>query len=279
MEGYYSIKGFLVPSSSVSRHKRNHNNKSRMHRHRELISFRNQESTQDGVGGVGSYFYNLEKRKAFSRMRRTAQEMAQQQLSENVTQDFYSIESSRARRETMGCNINHNTNRRLYIGCNENTVIEVKPKCKNDEEETYTCHGHWQENQTTFIIAKHLSSQHGVCISYVPTEGIQVQLYVGDSCHRPGMQGPGGGGAAGGGGGGGNGGGAGGGASTALGASGGSYGGGNGGVAISHMTLSNVTVLGKCGETSTSITLHYRHNSSWMILTVLSIMLFNFTLR
>lgn len=139
MEGYYSIKGFLVPSSSVSRHKRNHNNKSRMHRHRELISFRNQESSQDGVvGGVGSYFYNLEKRKAFSRMRRTAQEVAQQQLqpSDNVTQDFYSIESSRARRETMGCNINHNTNRRLYIGCNENTVIEVKPKCKNDEEES-----------------------------------------------------------------------------------------------------------------------------------------------
>lgn len=288
MEGYYSIKGFLVPSSSVSRHKRNHNNKSRMHRHRELISFRNQESSTDGVGGgVGSYFYNLEKRKAFSRMRRTAQEAAQQQLtSDNVTQDFYSIESSRARRETMGCNINHNTNRRLYIGCNENTVIEVKPKCKNDEEETYTCHGHWQENQTTFIIAKHLSSQHGVCISYVPTgEGNQVQLYVGDSCHRPGMQAGGGGTAGGAGAGGGNGGGGGGsgGSSMALGASGaGSLynGGGNGGAVISHMTLSNVTVLGKCGETSASITLHYHHiTSSWMILTVLSIMLFNFTLR
>lgn len=80
MEGYYSIKGFLIPSSTISRHKRNHNNKSRMHRHREVVSFRNQESA-DG------YYYNLEKRKAFSRMRRTAAT----QPSDNVTQDFYSL--------------------------------------------------------------------------------------------------------------------------------------------------------------------------------------------
>lgn len=80
MEGYYSIKGFLIPSSTISRHKRNHNNKSRMHRHREVVSFRNQESA-DG------YYSNLEKRKAFSRMRRTAAA----QPSDNVTQDFYSL--------------------------------------------------------------------------------------------------------------------------------------------------------------------------------------------
>ncbi|XP_055618252.1 uncharacterized protein LOC129763325 isoform X2 [Toxorhynchites rutilus septentrionalis] len=241
MEGYYSIKGFLIPSSSISRHKRNHNNKSRMHRHREVVNFRNQENAD-------SYYYNLEKRKAFSRMRRTA--ATAQQPSDNVTQDFYSLESSRTRRETMGCNINHNTNRRLYIGCNENTVIEVKPKCKNDEDETYTCHGHWQENQTTFIIAKHLSSQHGVCISYVPTEGNQVQVYVGDTCHRPGMQN---------------------GATTTTTSMGGSS-------LASHKTLSNVTVIGKCGDTSASVMLHYHYNG-WMILTVLSILLFNFTLR
>lgn len=251
MEGYYSIKGFLIPSSSISRHKRNHNQKSRMHRHREVVSFRNQESA-DG------YYYNLEKRKAFSRMRRTAAAaQVLPQPSDNVTQDFYSLESTRARRETMGCNINHNTNRRLYIGCNENTVIEVKPKCKNDEEETYTCHGHWQENQTTFIIAKHLSSQHGVCISYVPIEGNQVQVYVGDTCHRPGMQGGAG-------------------ATTTVG--GPTGGSGGGGSPTTHKTMSNVTVIGKCGDTSTSITLHY-HLNGWMILTVLSILLFNFTLR
>ncbi|XP_021693827.1 uncharacterized protein LOC5577649 isoform X1 [Aedes aegypti] len=269
MEGYYSIKGFLIPSSTISRHKRNHNNKSRMHRHREVVSFRNQESA-DG------YYSNLEKRKAFSRMRRTAAA----QPSDNVTQDFYSLESTRARRETMGCNINHNTNRRLFIGCNENTVIEVKPKCKNDEEETYTCHGHWQENQTTFIIAKHLSSQHGVCISYVPIEGNQVQVYVGDTCHRPGMQqqhaqtgqwgSNGGYGAAAG--------------SVPMGGGVGSGGGGGsgyggGGTTTIHKTMANVTVLGKCGDTSTSITLHYHYGKGWMILGVLSILLFNFTLR
>ncbi|XP_053692023.1 uncharacterized protein LOC128740494 isoform X2 [Sabethes cyaneus] len=256
MEGYYSIKGFLIPSSSISRHKRNHNNKNRMHRHREVVSFRNQENAD-------SYYYSsMEKRKAFSRMRRTAAAaQVLQQPSDNVTQDFYSLESARTRRETMGCNINHNTNRRLYIGCNENTVIEVKPKCKNDEEETYTCHGHWQENQTTFIIAKHLSSQHGVCISYVPIEGNQVQVYVGDTCHRPGMQ------------------------QTEIGTStasggGGGFNGGNSGsvVTTTHKTMSNVTVIGKCGDTSTSITLHYRFNG-WMILTVLSILLYNSIVR
>lgn len=88
MEGYYSIKGFLIPSSTISRHKRNHNNKSRMHRHREVVSFRNQESA-DG------YYSNLEKRKAFSRMRRTATAAAAAnvaaQPSDNVTQDFYSL--------------------------------------------------------------------------------------------------------------------------------------------------------------------------------------------
>ncbi|XP_055612727.1 uncharacterized protein LOC129759337 isoform X2 [Uranotaenia lowii] len=262
MEGYYSIKGFLIPSSSISRHKRNHNNnRSRMHRHREVVSFRNQESVTDG----GFYSSSMEKRKAFSRMRRRAATVqVLQQPSDNVTQDFYSLESTRARRETMGCNINHNTNRRLYIGCNENTVIEVKPKCKNDEEETYTCHGHWQENQTTFIIAKHLSSQHGVCISYVPIEGNQVQVYVGDSCHRPGMQQ---------------------GSSNGISSSGSSMANGGvgsnqgvGGSTTFHKTMSNVTVVGKCGDTSRSITLHCRFNG-WMILTVLSIALFNFTIR
>ena len=51
----------------------------------------------------------------------------------------------------------------------------------------YTCHGHWQDNQTTFIIAKHAGSQHGVCISYKPNELNTAQLIIGDSCYRPSM--------------------------------------------------------------------------------------------
>lgn len=43
---------------------------------------------------------------------------------------------ARSRRETAGgCNINHNTNRQLLVGCSEESVIEVKPKCKIDDEE------------------------------------------------------------------------------------------------------------------------------------------------
>lgn len=99
----------------------------------------------------------------------------------------------------------------------------------------YTCHGHWQENQTTFIIAKHLSSQHGVCISYVPIEGNQVQVYVGDTCHRPGMQqhpqaGVNGNGA---------------GAAAMMTAMGGGGGGGGGVSTTIHKTMANVTVIGE----------------------------------
>lgn len=48
----------------------------------------------------------------------------------------------------------------------------------------YNCHGSWTENSTVFIIAKHVGSQHGVCISYRPLEGNSVRLVVGDGCHR-----------------------------------------------------------------------------------------------
>lgn len=48
----------------------------------------------------------------------------------------------------------------------------------------YNCHGSWTENSTVFIIARHVGSQHGVCISYRPLEGNSVRLVVGDGCHR-----------------------------------------------------------------------------------------------
>lgn len=195
LEGQYMMKGFLMPTSSISRHKRNHNNKARSHRHWDVVGYRNQESAISSsstgtVGGIVGGYIGLEaKRRSFlPRSRRTAAE------SRNDTFTMIHVEGAagavgRSRRETTGgCNINHNTNRQLLVGCNENSIIEVKPKCKTDDEELFTCHGHWQENQTTYIIAKHSISQHGVCISYVPMEGNHVQLFVGDTCHRANMQ-------------------------------------------------------------------------------------------
>uniref|UniRef100_A0A182TSH7 DUF7042 domain-containing protein n=1 Tax=Anopheles melas TaxID=34690 RepID=A0A182TSH7_9DIPT len=197
LEGQYMMKGFLMPTSSISRHKRNHNNKARSHRHWDVVGYRNQESAIAGsnagtVGGIVGGYIGLEaKRRSFlPRSRRTAAD------SRNDTTPILHGDNgvatdgtARLRRETAGgCNINHNTNRQLLVGCSEESVIEVKPKCKIDDEELFICTGHWQENQTTYIIAKHSISQHGVCISYVPMEGNHVQLFVGDTCHRAYMQ-------------------------------------------------------------------------------------------
>lgn len=50
----------------------------------------------------------------------------------------------------------------------------------------YVCHGSWTENDTTFIIARHAGTKHGVCISFKPstTDSTAAQLIVGDSCYR-----------------------------------------------------------------------------------------------
>lgn len=50
----------------------------------------------------------------------------------------------------------------------------------------YLCHGSWTENDTTFIIARHAGTKHGVCISFKPstTDSTAAQLIVGDSCYR-----------------------------------------------------------------------------------------------
>ncbi|XP_053676794.1 uncharacterized protein LOC128726968 [Anopheles nili] len=247
LEGQYMMKGFLMPTSSISRHKRNHNNKARSHRHWDVVGYRNQESaissTSTGtVGGIitGGYMGLEAKRRSYlPRSRRTASE-AQNDTTYTVVHGEVGGkygEMGRSRRETAGgCNINHNTNRQLLVGCGEENIIEVKPKCKIDDEELYTCHGHWQENQTTYIIAKHFSSQHGVCISYVPTEGSQVQLFVGDTCHRANMQ------------------------------------------SGQHRSMpANITSFGKCGEISASIVL--QPHRYWLYTIALSMLLIRCVLR
>lgn len=48
----------------------------------------------------------------------------------------------------------------------------------------FTCHGSWRENQTSFIIARHAGTKHGVCISFKQSTTDTAQLYIGDSCYR-----------------------------------------------------------------------------------------------
>uniref|UniRef100_A0A2M4CSQ6 Uncharacterized protein n=1 Tax=Anopheles darlingi TaxID=43151 RepID=A0A2M4CSQ6_ANODA len=247
MEGQYMMKGSLTPTSSISRHKRNHNNKARSHRHWDVVGYRNQESVigtsgstsaAASLGGlIGGAYMGLEaKRRSYlPRARRTAVD-TRNDTAFAVYRE-HEEETLRSRRETAGgCNINHASNRQLLIGCNEESTIEVKPKCKTDDEELYTCHGHWQENQTTYIIAKHAFSQHGVCISYVPTDGNHIQVYVGDTCHRPNMM-----------------------------------------QSATHKSIpANVTTNGKCGEVNGSIRLR---STGWAYSGMLSLLLIRCVLR
>lgn len=48
----------------------------------------------------------------------------------------------------------------------------------------YTCHGSWTHNGTQFIVAKHVGSQHGVCMSYRTIDAGSAQLVIGDVCLR-----------------------------------------------------------------------------------------------
>lgn len=49
----------------------------------------------------------------------------------------------------------------------------------------YLCQGQWQENSTTFIVAKHVGSSHGVCITFKQNlDGQTGNFIVGDSCFR-----------------------------------------------------------------------------------------------
>lgn len=112
--------------------------------------------------------------------------------------------AQRSRRETPGCVVNYNSQRQLLIGCAQPNFVEVRPQCNEDGDEgeileccgflcgnnillptlVYSCHGSWVENDTTFIIARHVGSQHGVCISFLPQEGTAAKLVVGDTCKR-----------------------------------------------------------------------------------------------
>lgn len=66
-------------------------------------------------------------------------------------------------------------------------IVEIKKYNNYDISFTeYLCHGSWTDNDTTFIIARHVGTKHGVCISFKPstTDSTAAQLIVGDSCYR-----------------------------------------------------------------------------------------------
>lgn len=125
--------------------------------------------------------------------------------------EIAAIESDgqRNRRDAPECVSNYNAERQLLIGCSQPNIIEVRPQCNQEDEgmctpeirqpqtpfidliciffSVYNCHGTWTENATTFTVAIHAGSQHGVCITYQPLVGSAARLIVSDSCQRPHM--------------------------------------------------------------------------------------------
>lgn len=126
---------------------------------------------------------------------------------------YHDTESTvRSKRQLSDCQINKDINRRLLVGCNDPTVLEIQPKCADDKDEgkylfnvyslevikfnaifwvfvfplftVYSCHGTWSDNQTTFIIAKHPATGQSVCVTYRQVENSLAYLAVGDSCIR-----------------------------------------------------------------------------------------------
>ncbi|XP_053946060.1 uncharacterized protein LOC128855302 isoform X1 [Anastrepha ludens] len=90
----------------------------------------------------------------------------------------------RNRRDAPGCITNYKAQRRLWVGCTEPDVIDVRPLCNDDGDEEFSCHGSWSENGTVYIIARHKGTKHGVCLSYRPTENTAAKLVIGDACYR-----------------------------------------------------------------------------------------------
>ncbi|XP_018790346.1 PREDICTED: uncharacterized protein LOC108969832 isoform X4 [Bactrocera latifrons] len=94
------------------------------------------------------------------------------------------LDRQRNRRDAPGCITNYKAQRRLWVGCTEPDIIDVRPMCNEDGDEEYSCHGSWSENSTVYIIARHKGTKHGVCLSYRPTEGTAAKLVIGDACYR-----------------------------------------------------------------------------------------------
>lgn len=132
--------------------------------------------------------------------------LAEAKQSTETTVDVISLDGQRNRRDAPECVSNYNADRRLLVGCTQQqNTIEVKPQCNQEDEgmfgaerlivsqqnnistsiSVYTCHGTWTENTTTFTVAIHAGSQHGVCITYHPLAGTAARLYIGDTCERP----------------------------------------------------------------------------------------------
>ncbi|XP_030374318.1 uncharacterized protein LOC115623902 isoform X2 [Scaptodrosophila lebanonensis] len=201
MEGLYNLRGAIGPPYQATRHKRNHNGKTHLghgHHHHESadaggfghkghssLSFRNAEHIERGSWRANTRGLPVRSRRNVpASAASTANTTQQTLLLSPVNETNVDLVATRNRRDVPGCVTNYKAQRQLWVGCTAPNLIDVRPQCNEDGEEEYSCHGSWTENGTTYIIARHKSTKHGVCISYRPTEGTAAKLVVGDACYR-----------------------------------------------------------------------------------------------
>lgn len=111
----------------TSRHKRGHahHHHDAYHRRHDTLSFRNSEESEQLWQSAG--------RSLSPRHRREAEIEIVEQDVEDTDSDT-SLEL-RSKRDTPGCMINYNSNRRLKIGCTRHDAIDVNPSCSDEGDE------------------------------------------------------------------------------------------------------------------------------------------------
>lgn len=106
-----------------SRHKRGHahHHHESYHRRHGTLSFRNSEESEQLWQSAG--------RSLSPRHRRDIVPESDIEIIEEETNDV------RTKRDTPGCVINYNSNRRLKIGCTRHDVIDMNDKCSDEGDE------------------------------------------------------------------------------------------------------------------------------------------------
>lgn len=123
MEGSYRIRGRIGPPYMSSRHKRGHahHHHDAYHRRHGTLSFRNSEESEQLWQSAG--------RSLSPRHRRAIPDEIEIVEEENTELEV------RSKRDTPGCTINYNSNRRLRIGCTRHDVIDMTPSCSDEGDE------------------------------------------------------------------------------------------------------------------------------------------------
>ncbi|KAL9900275.1 argus isoform 2-T2 [Glossina fuscipes fuscipes] len=223
MEGLYNLRGAIGPPYLTTRHKRNHNNKihgTRTHHHQldsiessgrtylhkrhSTLSFRNTNSNDKSTWHSNTRGLPIRSRRDAFTTTKPFNNQTREFDPNDGKQKILVVDTNRSagrldvfqkndeenelrmrsRRDVPECITNYKAQRQFWLGCTEPNVIDVRPKCNDEGDEEYSCHGSWVENATVFIIARHKGTKHGVCISYRPTEGTAAILVIGDACYR-----------------------------------------------------------------------------------------------